>query len=681
MKTGKQRLEKYSLGTDSEGVNFMNSNAGQFAGLANSLVGIIDSIGQDKDFQRQPTINRMTMRQMVTPYSNFAFGGELDGIDEGQLAQLQAMADEMGITIEELIAQLQQGEQGGEEDMMMEEEDMGMEEEFAFGGGVGGPGDETPGDKLKVIVTDEDRAMLKKDTYTRNLFGDQAENIYAAGFRPRTYANNQLIYTTDSNNFMTKEKKRMGYMPNKIGGLNRVLINDDGTYQNADDVNMEAGQVTADINRLYGGRLDQLLADNTAVKKTFAYGGKVGSKAIEVEGDEVLQFPGGGMAKAKGPTHEEGGIDVEVPAGTKIYSDRLSIDGKSMQERKVARERALSRVQKALEKNPSDKINKNTYERVAINLALEEKEDMALQKAAKAIMGNPGEAAYGDEVDPYDPFGVRELLTIKNNVGGYIPKIAGSGTIGDDTIDPDLTVKSKAPTTMGSLTPNPVTDRRIKSNKSKMDAAKSLEGDDFTTGDWVGMAGTAISGLMPLLNTLSNRAGDAPNINRFQGFGREAIEENRKAQETASTLKGGQLTDIDIAGNTAKARNRNSALSVNTLRALDAVTDMGMARAKQGAADSFSKTMMGLYGQRSQLENVQDQVVMTGETRRDLEDKMDRDANYTALAENYTNLGTQVQAAGRNLNISRGNTTDKKLLSQLSQYGLSFDDDGNLVSI
>lgn len=173
-----------------------------------------------------------------------------------------------------------------------------------------------PGDRIKTIVTDEDREMLKKDTYTKNLFGNQAENIYAAGFRPRTYANNQLIYTSDSNNFLTTDKKRMGYMPNKIGGLNRVIINNDGSYQNADDVNMEPGQVTSDINRFYGGRLNSLLANNNAVAKTFAYGGMAKSPTtsanmadIEAERGEAIEHTDGDitMVDPNGATHEQGG--------------------------------------------------------------------------------------------------------------------------------------------------------------------------------------------------------------------------------------------------------------------------------------------------------------------------------------------------------------------------------------
>lgn len=136
---------------------------------------------------------------------------------------------------------------------------------YQQGGPIGQP---------QIIVNEEDKQLLKKDSYTRNLFGDNAEKIYAAGFRPQTY-NNQLVYTTPSNLFMTKEQKRMGYMPNKIGGLNRVIINDDGTFSNADDVNMEAGQVVDDISRLHGGRLQQLLSTNTnpVAKTSFKKGG------------------------------------------------------------------------------------------------------------------------------------------------------------------------------------------------------------------------------------------------------------------------------------------------------------------------------------------------------------------------------------------------------------------------
>jgi hypothetical protein len=71
---------------------------------------------------------------------------------------------------------------------------------------------------------------------------------------------------------------------------------------------------------------------------------------------------------------------------------------------------------------------------------------------------------------------------------------------------------------------------------------------------------------------------------------------------------------------------------------------------------------------------------MRGEQMRDMEDKADLDNIYTNLAQNYAGIGEGIQSIGRNLNISHENQVNTTLLSQLSQYGLTFDENGNLIS-
>ena len=46
---------------------------------------------------------------------------------------------------------------------------------------------------------------------------------------------------------------------------------------------------------------------------------------IEVEGEEVVELPTGQVAEVKGASHEEGGVDLNVPEGTKIYSKRRTL--------------------------------------------------------------------------------------------------------------------------------------------------------------------------------------------------------------------------------------------------------------------------------------------------------------------------------------------------------------------
>lgn len=51
-------------------------------------------------------------------------------------------------------------------------------------------------------------------------------------------------------------------------------------------------------------------------------GGK-GSPTVEVEGDEHIQLPNGFSQEIKGKKHSEGGIPMNLPQGTKIFSEKL----------------------------------------------------------------------------------------------------------------------------------------------------------------------------------------------------------------------------------------------------------------------------------------------------------------------------------------------------------------------
>ena len=111
-----------------------------------------------------------------------------------------------------------------------------------------------------------------------------------------------------------------------------------------------------------------------------ANGGMMGQVQAEVEGGEVMQTPDGQMEKVQGPRHEQGGVPVEAPEGTMVFSDRIKLEGKTMAQRKELREKKLMKLKKLVDKNPSDKILKNSYERVIEKNAVQEMADIAHQE-------------------------------------------------------------------------------------------------------------------------------------------------------------------------------------------------------------------------------------------------------------------------------------------------------------
>ena len=64
------------------------------------------------------------------------------------------------------------------------------------------------------------------------------------------------------------------------------------------------------------------------VNQTYAQGGMhQGSPNAEIEKQEVVQFPDGGVEQADGPSHEQGGVPVSLDPGSRIFSDKLKMPG------------------------------------------------------------------------------------------------------------------------------------------------------------------------------------------------------------------------------------------------------------------------------------------------------------------------------------------------------------------
>ena len=111
----------------------------------------------------------------------------------------------------------------------------------------------------------------------------------------------------------------------------------------------------------------------------YATGGNVNQQIpIEAEGQEVVEEPNGNMYELQGASHEQGGIDMNVPEGSQIYSKRLKgMDGKTMADRKKFREQHLAKLQRLMELNPNDRMLKKTYEKTVRDFQKQEEEDLA----------------------------------------------------------------------------------------------------------------------------------------------------------------------------------------------------------------------------------------------------------------------------------------------------------------
>jgi hypothetical protein len=69
-------------------------------------------------------------------------------------------------------------------------------------------------------------------------------------------------------------------------------------------------------------------------QSTFPYGGMVpGQTPVELEKQETFLTPDGQAGQVDGPSHEAGGVDIDLQAGTFVWSDKLKTsNGKTFAE-------------------------------------------------------------------------------------------------------------------------------------------------------------------------------------------------------------------------------------------------------------------------------------------------------------------------------------------------------------
>jgi len=136
-------------------------------------------------------------------------------------------------------------------------------------------------------------------------------------------------------------------------------------------------------------------------KKKMKFGGKV-----ELEGGEAVHIDGeGGMVE--GPDHENGGVDLDLPQGTLVFSKRIKVGNKTMADREMARLRKEKKAQKAMDKQPTDPRNRFTLDRILQLNDLERQLDLEMQQNYGSSDKKAVEMKYGGKY-PYGtgPMGV-----------------------------------------------------------------------------------------------------------------------------------------------------------------------------------------------------------------------------------------------------------------------------------
>lgn len=99
---------------------------------------------------------------------------------------------------------------------------------------------------------------------------------------------------------------------------------------------------------------------------TYAQGGiHSGMPTAEVEKQEVMRMPDGSTPQVDGASHENGGIPVNIPDGTQIFSDRLKDPITKKTFAKVAEKYKTNKQEKIINNPKADKTAKSTAQLIA----------------------------------------------------------------------------------------------------------------------------------------------------------------------------------------------------------------------------------------------------------------------------------------------------------------------------
>jgi len=199
-----------------------------------------------------------------------------------------------------------------------------------------------------------------------------------------------------------------------------------------------------------------------------------------------------------------------------------------------------------------------------------------------------------------------------------------------------------------------------------------------TLGDAIQLLGTYKGMRDPMNNVLENRAGDQVHTNMYANYGKEGLKKLDETKQFLQELKDRQLQQLALSRHQGIQRGRNSARSINTMNALNLATDFGINQAEQNAQSQYAQQLAQIMAQESQkLDNI-DRMTMQGEAQADMNNRRDRDAFYTEKGKAEASRNSGIKEIGMSLNDMKSREFTENLMEQLSRYGLTFDENGQL---
>jgi hypothetical protein len=426
---------------------------------------------------------------------------------------------------------------------------------------------------------------------------------------------------------------------------------------------------------------------------SFADGGQIKNVPVEVEGGELYETPYGETSEVEGALHEQGGVNMTLPEGTEVYSNRTGINGETFAERKRKRDAKKSTLENYLEDNPYDIALANSLQRLeevnafdegAQQVAQQSLEENGIQLGQPTEMGCGGKVkrmADGSTVEKYFP-GIFDVLKQKE-----VEEDVSSNPLGElgfdmEEIPSDSPYSQKTENLPFGMTeivsPNAKYKLADSNTDSNDNGNKLLQSLGFA-GDMMNLYGSLSLG--PKLENLatSQRGQDMPHENPYRGVMDMIDTDFNEAEGKLQNITKRQAREIQDSKQGLNRNLRNSARGVNTLISLLGASE-GQAQdsiAKLSSAEE--QALMQLLARKSGMKLSGKQLEGHGKMWATEADEADEAGFYSLMRDAMAIKSIGQKEAGSALNKKAENKFQKNFMTKISDMYMYDEKTGNMV--
>lgn len=489
------------------------------------------------------------------------------------------------------------------------------------------------------------------------------------------------------------------------------------------------------IVSLIGGLTQQAMTSGVFNKTpaTAANGMNNVNQDVEVEGGEMYETPQGQTGEFQGPTHEQGGMPMEVgediPEGTKVYSDRLKVGKETLAERKEVRERKIANLEKIAAQPLVDSAVKNATQRKMQAIQKEEMADLQFQEqvnnmqqmadnviaafgtSMEGVQSNPvgdsmryGMGTGADGVTEYADGGVIkkpwEYLRGDANLNGLTDKLENNPNINLDALtnfkigegindnasldygDPYAKdgVNFEMPTNT-VMTPVDQYGNGVETDLpgNKVTRALSKMGGMPGIGDMTSLFGDYLGATSGLKNAAEQRSTDITHRNVYANAGKESQKQLDNAMSSIENAKTQAIVKATTTTQGGKKSGRNSARGVNQMRGMDWLYDTALNQQVAEISANAANQVSDIFKTKASTALSTDQLKGQGEQQANMANEAAKDAYYTAKGLGLKDQALGVQNIGKDLNSMKQNKMIENLMKDYGKY-VSVDKTGKMTN-